>query len=96
MTVLMVQDMLIARSPWFSVLVGMTQGFHKRGLALYPKILLGNSNGFVSCRAYMCKCFYSAFNAVCEIAKFGAVFWFSHLSLYMSTVKLDQFFFGSL
>lgn len=44
----------------------------------------------------MCKCFYSAFNAVCEIAKFGAVFCFSHLSLYMSTVKSDQFFFGSL
>lgn len=40
MTVLMVQDMLIARSPWFSVLEGMTYGFRKCGLALYPKSYL--------------------------------------------------------
>lgn len=30
------------------------------------------------------------FNSVCEIAKFGAVFYFSHVSLYMGTVKLDS------
>lgn len=31
--------------------------------------------------------FKVVFNAVCEISKFGAVFWFSHVSLYISTVK---------
>lgn len=31
--------------------------------------------------------FKVAFNSVCETAKFGAVFYFSHLSLYMGTVK---------
>lgn len=40
MTVLMVQDMLIARSAWFSVLEGMTYDFHKCGLTLYPKSYL--------------------------------------------------------
>lgn len=40
MTVLIVQDMLITRTPWFSVLEGMTCGFHKCGLALYPKSYL--------------------------------------------------------
>lgn len=32
------------------------------------------------------------FNSVCEIATFGAVFYFSHVSLYLGTAKLDQFF----
>lgn len=32
----------------------------------------------------------SVFNSVCEIANFGAVFYFSHVSLYMGTVKLDS------
>lgn len=31
MAVLMVQDMLIARTPWFSVLGAMTCGFHNWG-----------------------------------------------------------------
>lgn len=95
MTVLMVQDMLIARSPWFSVLEGMTYGFHKCGLALYPKSYLETPMDLFLVEHIMCECFYSGFNAVCQIAKFGAVFCFSHLSLYMSTVKLDRFFFGS-
>lgn len=32
----------------------------------------------------------NVFNSVCEVAKFGAVFYFSYVILYTGTVKLDS------
>lgn len=85
MTVLMVQDMLVARTPWFSVLEAVTCGFRKCGLALYPKSYLETSVGLFVVEHTCANVFKVVFNSVCEIAKFGAVFYFFHLSLYMGT-----------
>lgn len=74
MTVLMVQDMLIARTPWFSVLWAMTCGFHKYGLVLYPKSYLETPMDLFLVEHICANVFKVVFNSVCETAKFGAVF----------------------
>lgn len=61
------------------------------GLALYPESYLETPMGLFLVGHKCANVSKVVFNSVCEIAKFGAVFYFSHISLYMGTVKLDQF-----
>lgn len=82
------------KDSWFSVLWVMNCGFHKYGIVLYPKSYLETPVDLFLVEHICANVFKVVSNSVCEIAKFGSVFYFSCVSLYMGTIQLDQFLFG--